>query len=564
MGDESVECPVCSKDVSLRLINAHLDNGCKSPTTDAGTDLEPRSFFLATQPPPPIAGRGAKRKLDDAMATNAAPASPPATSPLTNIPATTTAAGTSTATSASPRGKTLPRGKEALAQIAPLAERMRPTTLDDFVGQESLVGKGGLLRGLIEQGRLPSMILWGGSGTGKTTLARIMARSVAPPGTSTSDPHEFVFRELSAATNNVADCKKTFDEATNLLRLTGQRTLVFLDEVHRFTKAQQDVFLPYVERGTITLVAATTENPSFRINNALVSRCRVFVLNKLTQENLTEVLTRAARRIDAAVPVDVLGYLAGVADGDARQALYLLELVATLYGGDLPEPGLDTIRTHLRRTTFAYDRNGDAHYDLISALHKSIRGSDGDAALYWCVRMVESGEDPLYICRRLVRVAVEDVGLADPQALVIATAAYTAVQQVGMPEADACIAQAAVYLAHAPKSVTLYKAIKRVKSLLRDPVAGAATAEVPMHLRNAPTALMKRLGHGKGYKYTPDYAGDDAEQQFLPDALVGKRFLYPAENEDNRDDNDERRDDAEDKEEPQLYSELDDNGERML
>lgn len=513
-GAEPIKCPVCDQDVPLKEINAHLDSLCGSATSgSAGRAKKSQQLFSATQPAAaPFSSTApaqvpAKRKLEQAEHDKPRSAS----------------------TQTTPKAKSaIARGKEALQQAAPLAERVRPQTLDDFIGQEALVGPQGLLRGLIQQGRLPSMVLWGGSGTGKTTLARIMARSVAGSSAGGGEEQQYVFRELSAATNNVADCKKTFDEAQSVLQLTGRRTLVFLDEVHRFTKSQQDVFLPYVERGTITLIAATTENPSFRINNALVSRCRVFVLAKLTQDDLLRVLQRACRIVDAShLDDDILRYLAGVADGDARQALNLLEIVATLpKPADAPGGGISvsSVRDALRRTTFAYDRAGDAHYDTISAFHKSVRGSDAEATLYYLGRMLEGGEDPLYIARRMVRIASEDVGLADHNALVLCTAAYTAVQQVGMPEADCSLAQAAVYLAQAPKSVELYKGYKRVKSVLRN-MDGAATAPIPLHIRNAPTGLMRELGYGSGYKYNPDHPSGAPEQEYLPDLLRGHRFL---------------------------------------
>ncbi|CCG81373.1 putative AAA family ATPase [Taphrina deformans PYCC 5710] len=428
-----------------------------------------------------------------------------------------------------------PRGKEALVQAAPLAERVRPRNLDEFIGQADLVASNGLLRGLIDAGRIPSLILWGPSGTGKTTLARIIARTAGV---------EYAFKELSATNNNVADCKKVFEEASNLLSLTGKKTLVFLDEIHRFTKSQQDVFLPYVESGRITLLGATTENPSFRINNALISRCRVFTLAALTTEDVVAILDQALTRIEDSLPGEYIDYLARTCDGDARAALNLLDMVLTLPRASLT---LDAVRASLRRTTVTYDRAGDGHYDTISALHKSIRGSAVDASLYYLGRMLEAGEDPLYIARRMVRIASEDVGLADCAALPLCSAIYTAVQQVGMPEADCVLAQGVVYLAQAPKSTAVYRAYGQVKSLLREQ-DGAATASIPMHIRNAPTGLLRELGYGQGQGHANEPDGEGSvEQAFLPEPLRGTTFYEPDEPEPSH----------------QLWSEMDE-GERLL
>lgn len=512
-----IDCPVCSKSIALEHINSHLDSDCieefnhnASSTTDkTETDDAPRpSFFTPTQSrihtgkkevleTPAQSRTSQKRKvgqIDDISEQERG-------SPHDHTQRSKT--------------KSAVRGKEALIQAAPLAERVRPRTLEDFIGQSELVGQTGLLRGLIDAGRIPSLILWGASGTGKTTLARIIAKSSGD---------EYVFKELSATSNNVADCKKVFEEASNLLTLTGKRTLVFLDEIHRFTKSQQDVFLPYVESGRITLIGATTENPSFRINNALISRCRVFTLAKLETHHVVQILNRALDRIEDTLPIEFVEFLAGLCDGDARVGLNLLDMVLSLPRETL---SIDAIRSSLKRTTLAYDRAGDEHYDTISALHKSVRGSDVDASLYYLGRMLESGEDPLYIARRMVRIASEDVGMADCHALTLCSAIYTSVQQVGMPEADCILAQGIVYLAQAPKSVAVYKAYKRVKQILRKE-DGAAKAAIPMHIRNAPTGLMKELGYGEGYKYNPDHEGE-VEQEYLPELLRGKVFYEPDE-----------------------------------
>ena len=408
---------------------------------------------------------------------------------------------------------------------APLADRMRPDTLADFVGQTEVAGEGSVLRRLIEADDVPSMILWGPPGTGKTTLARLVA-------TLTSSR----FVSLSAVSSGVAELRQVVAESQDRLKLNGTRTIVFVDEIHRWNKAQQDAFLPYVEDGTVTLIGATTENPSFEVNSALLSRSRVFVLTKLEVADVAALLRRAIddpkNGLGGKVTADddALTLIAEVADGDARSALNALELAAgaargtTKTGVDDPSAPVVHLRREdvakiLRRSHFLYDKDGEQHFNVISALHKSMRGSDADAALYWLGRMLQAGDDPLYVARRLVRFASEDVGLADPQALVIASAAFQAAHQLGMPECDVCLAQAVAYLAKAPKSNALYAGYGKVK---RD-IAEAPNDPVPLHLRNAPTALMKQLDYGKGYIYSHD--DPDAPQDFLPPRLKGKKYL---------------------------------------
>ncbi len=420
-------------------------------------------------------------------------------------------------------------GYKAAVQLkkdAPLSDRMRPETLAEFVGQRELVGEGTLLRTLIERDEVPSMIFWGPPGTGKTTLARLIAKL--------TKSH---FVQLSAVSSGVADLRATIAEAQERLKSYSTRTIVFVDEIHRWNKAQQDAFLPYVEDGTVTLIGATTENPSFEVNAALLSRCRVFVLQKLEIEDIATLVRRAAadgRRAFAGREIEledgVAEALAGIADGDARTALNSLELAVKAAADAVPKGKTpdavksvrlrrDDVARAVRRTHLLYDKSGEEHYNLISALHKSLRGSDADAALYWLGRMLESGEDPLYVARRLVRFASEDVGLADPQALVQANAAFQAAHVLGMPECDVCLAQATVYLARAPKSVAVYRAVGRVK----EAIAAAPNDPVPPHLRNAPTKLMKELGYGRGYVYTPD--APETAQDFLPPRLKNKKFL---------------------------------------
>lgn len=391
---------------------------------------------------------------------------------------------------------------------------MRPQTLDEVCGQE-LVGPSGVLRSLIESNRVPSMILWGASGTGKTTIARCIAAVVGSR-----------FIELNATSTGVAECKKLFQEAANDLSLTGRKTIIFCDEIHRFNKAQQDVFLKPVEAGTVTLIGATTENPSFRVANALLSRCRTFTLQSLAAEDIVAILKRAIKAEESVYPPtpllddDMVAYLARFSDGDARTALNLLELALSLTSRE----GItqEDIKASLTKT-LVYDRGGDQHYDTISAFHKSVRGNDPDAALYYLARMLQSGEDPLFIARRMVVIASEDVGLADNSLLPLATATYTATQQIGMPEARIPLAHCAVALCAAKKSTRAYRALNNAYAALREP--GVAALPVPLHLRNAPTRLMRDLGYGAEYKYPPNYRDGRVKQTYLPDELVGRTFL---------------------------------------
>ncbi|KAF2668656.1 AAA family ATPase [Microthyrium microscopicum] len=399
-----------------------------------------------------------------------------------------------------------------LAKAAPLAERMRPKTLDEVCGQE-LVGQNGVIRGLVEANRVPSMILWGGPGTGKTTIARLIAHTAGCR-----------FVEINSTSSGVSDCKKIFLEARNELQLTGRKTILFCDEIHRFSKTQQDVFLGPVEAGQITLIGATTENPSFKVVNALLSRCRTFTLSKLTDENIVTIMTRALEKESISksslLDTQMLEYLAAFADGDARTALNLLEIAMDL--SEREGMTAEGIKKSLTQT-LVYDRAGDQHYDTISAFHKSIRGSDPDAALYYLARMLQSGEDPLYIARRLIVVASEDVGMADNTMLPLATAAYTACEKIGMPEARINLAHLTVALALAPKSTKAYRALNAAMAALQEP--GVAGLPIPLHLRNAPTKLMKGLGYGKEYKYNPNYEDGKVSQTYLPDKLSGRKFL---------------------------------------
>jgi putative ATPase len=417
----------------------------------------------------------------------------------------------------------------------PLAARMRPRTLDEIVGQEHLLGAGRLLRRSIEADSIPSMILWGPPGSGKTTLAEVIAHHTHAR-----------FVRLSAVTAGVADLRKVVEEARKLLQFSKQRTILFIDEIHRFNKAQQDAVLPYVENGTVTLIGATTENPSFEVNSALLSRSRVFKLTALSEEQIIIILQRALRdqerglgRMNITIDEDALQQIAIFANGDARTALNVLEMAvqshsAACGAGESIHLTLVSIEDIMQHRALLYDKGGDQHYDTISALHKALRGSDPDAGLYWLARMLEAGEDPLYIVRRLIRFASEDVGMADPQALVVCVAAQQAVHFVGLPEGNLALAQAVVYLATAPKSNALYEAYSRVQ----EDVQKTRNDPVPLQIRNAPMQLMKDLDYGKDYKYAHDYYKDmqidDPErppavrlQEYLPDSLKGRRYYEP-------------------------------------
>jgi putative ATPase len=412
--------------------------------------------------------------------------------------------------------------REVTAAEAPLAERMRPSTLQEFVGQAHLIGEGKLLRRAIEQDRLTSMILWGPPGTGKTSLARIIAQQ--------TQAH---FVALSAVLAGVKEIRAVIEDARVQRHRHHKRTVLFIDEIHRFNKAQQDALLPHVERGDIIFIGATTENPSFEVIAPLLSRARVFTLQALTPAELGNILDRAlhdpGRGLGGAsvsLAPEARDFLGNLANGDARVALNILEL-AYLTSEPAPDGSrrlsLQRIEEAAQQRTLLYDKTGEEHYNLISALHKSMRGNDPDAALYWLGRMLEAGEDPLYIVRRMVRFASEDIGNADPQALLVAVAALQAVHFVGMPEGDLALAQAAVYLATAPKSNALYTAYTNVQQDIQIMPA----LPVPLHLRNAPTALLKGLGYGRGYKYPHDYPGRHVEDTYLPENLQGRVYYEP-------------------------------------
>ncbi|KAJ9149243.1 p-loop containing nucleoside triphosphate hydrolase protein [Pleurostoma richardsiae] len=540
-----VVCPICNRQVKSSAINDHIDSGCESFLVENG-DANGRN--PSSPPSQSLTASSQKRSASTFFQTPAAKRQAVPTKVLTPLhngsgkvnggvkrsfdegpghssPPENNGMGTNPETPVVPAaaGPLVKRTKTNRA--APLAERMRPHNLDDVFGQD-LVGPNGVLRALIESDRVPSMILWGGSGTGKTTIARCIANMVGSR-----------FIELNATSSGVAECKKLFQDAANELSLTGRKTIIFCDEIHRFSKSQQDVFLKPVEAGTITLIGATTENPSFKVQSALLSRCRTFTLQKLTTEDIQRILLRALKeeeqdptRTQPASPLideELLTYLSAFADGDARTALNLLELAFSITSKAPSDPSAppltkQDIKAALTKT-LVYDRAGDQHYDTISAFHKSVRGSDPDAALYYLARMLQSGEDPLFVARRMVVIASEDVGLADNSLLPLATAAYTAAAQIGMPEARIPLAHCAVALSLAPKSTRAYRALNGAFAALREP--GVAGLPVPVHLRNAPTRLMREMGYGAEYKYNPNYRDGRVRQEYLPPELRGRKFL---------------------------------------
>ena len=411
-----------------------------------------------------------------------------------------------------------PAREDSLDPGAPLAARMRPRSLAEFRGQEHLLGPGKAIRSMLENGQPTSMILWGPPGSGKTTLARIIARETG-----------VTFVSFSAVTDGIARVREIVKEAAERLRATGRKTILFCDEIHRFNKAQQDAFLPHVEAGTVVLIGATTENPSFEVVRPLLSRAPVYVLQGLTPQEVRSILLEALEDpvrglggMGLRVDEEALSFVAEAADGDARRALGVLEGAAGLVGsgGTL---GLEAAREALQHRFATYDKGGEEHYNLISALHKAVRGSDPDGALYWLARMLDGGEDPLFIARRLVRMASEDIGLADPQALPVVVAARDAFHFLGSPEGELALAEATLYLATAPKSNRAYEAFSKARARARE----TPGEPVPLHIRNAPTGLMKELGYGKGYRYDPAEPDGVSSQSYLPERIAGDRYYVP-------------------------------------
>lgn len=396
----------------------------------------------------------------------------------------------------------------------PLAERLRPRTLDDYIGQKHLVGEGAVLRKMIDSGHISSFILWGPPGVGKTTLAQIIAHKLETP-----------FYTLSAVTSGVKDVRDVIEKAQKVRFFNEASPILFIDEIHRFSKSQQDSLLGAVERGVVTLIGATTENPSFEVIRPLLSRCQLYVLKTLEKDDLLQLLNRAITTDvvlkERHIELKETGALLRFSGGDARKLLNILELVAESESGDVVITD-ELVVTRLQQNPLAYDKDGEMHYDIISAFIKSIRGSDPDAALYWMARMIEGGEDPQFIARRMVISASEDIGLANPNALLLANAAFDTVMKIGWPEARIALAECAVYLATSPKSNSAYLAIDEALSLVRQ----TGNQPVPLHIRNAPTQLMKDLNYGDGYKYPHDFPGHFTEQQYMPDALKDQRLWH--------------------------------------
>jgi putative ATPase len=405
---------------------------------------------------------------------------------------------------------------------APLAERMRPRIIAEYVGQPHLLGEGSLLKRSIEEDKLFSMIFWGPPGSGKTTLARILANET-----------KSYFVGFSAVLSGVKEIRSVIDDARGLWEAKKKKTILFVDEIHRFNKAQQDAFLPHVESGLITLIGATTENPSFEVIAPLLSRTRVLLLKSFSEDDLITIVNRALKdehrglgMLSIKVDSDVIRYIVSLADGDARSALNNLEAITSVVQNLSPEKRIITMKLAeeaLLKKALLYDKDGEEHYNLISAFHKSLRGSDPDAALYWLGRMLAAGEDPLYVARRMIRFASEDIGNADPQALTIAVAAQQAFHFIGLPEGELALAQTAAYLATAPKSNSLYTGFGKVKEIINK----TGYLPVPLHIRNAPTKLMRELDYGKDYKYAHDYNDAYVPQEYLPDKLLGQKFYQP-------------------------------------
>ena len=554
-----VKCPICSEQVELSQINNHLDKcefnhkknkKSKSPESDSPIELTPN-------PSPPIEKpktkneikhesepksltsilSGQKKHKEKPRSYQYTPngdsqsnvSSEKITIQPNSSPVIKRTIDEDHTMVESKRHKSSAIENLKITSNLPLSERLRPTSIAQYIGQSHLVGERGILRGYLKLGKVPSLILWGKPGTGKTTLARILAKTT-----------NLRFVEMSGVMNGVSDCKKIFEEAANEMKLTKRPTIIFIDEIHRFSKNQQDIFLNYVERGIIILIGATTENPSFTINKAILSRCKVFTLEKLNKSEIRDLIGRGLVEINKVrkliyntnvlkLSPDAIDWIAGISDGDGRQALGFVEMVDSSIMNDnndnsgVIEVDVKDVNELIKKSPTLYDRVGDVHYDTISAFHKSIRGSNPDAAMYYLARMLNGGEDPLYIARRMIRIASEDVGVLDDSCLPFAVAAYNAVQYVGLPEADLALVHCAVKLARAPKSIEIYKGWNEMKAWMN--ASQVEGAEIPLHLRNAPTKLMSDLGYKKGYKYNPDYRNGQVQQTYFPDSVGETIFL---------------------------------------